>query len=295
MSSTRLRKPASSAASSVRWLRSTAPVGAAIVDQVGLEPEDRLDPVLAAGLVVLDRAVHDAVVGEPERRHAELRRALGHRLDLAGAVEQRVLAVDVQVDCRGAHRAIIATGPDATARVGEGKRATCDDPAGDLAAATRRRRGRGRQTTPRAGSPRRGSRQARAAGAALAALGVELEACLTSPKVRATQTAELAAEPLAVAVEDSEALRGGDFDLATLAAGRGELLLVGHEPDFSRAIQLATGARIEAQEGRSRGAGRSDAEAADEACRDPAARGRLASNPATCRRHSSLVSGTYFR
>ena len=49
-------------------------LGAAVVDQVGLEPEDRLDPVLATGLVVLDRAVHHPVVGEPERRHPELGR-----------------------------------------------------------------------------------------------------------------------------------------------------------------------------------------------------------------------------
>jgi phosphohistidine phosphatase len=34
-----------------------------------------------------------------------------------------------------------------------------------------------------------------------------------------------------------------------LAAGRGDVLLVGHEPDFSRAIQLATGARVELKKG----------------------------------------------
>ena len=51
-----------------------AALGAAVVDQVGLEPEDRLDPVVAARLVVLDRAVHDPVVGQAERRHAQLGR-----------------------------------------------------------------------------------------------------------------------------------------------------------------------------------------------------------------------------
>ena len=95
----------------------------------------------------------------------------------------------------------------------------------------------------------KGERQARAAGAALAALGVEIDACLTSPKVRALQTARLACEPLGVEVEVSEALRGGDFDPAELAAGRGEVLLVGHEPDFSRAIQLVTGGRVEMKKG----------------------------------------------
>jgi phosphohistidine phosphatase len=95
----------------------------------------------------------------------------------------------------------------------------------------------------------KGERQARVAGAALAALGVEIECCLSSPKVRAVQTARLACEPLGVEVEVSEALRGGDFDPAELADGRGEVLLVGHEPDFSRALQLATGARLEMKKG----------------------------------------------
>ena len=67
----------------------------AVVDEVGLEADDRLDPVLAAGLVEVDGAVHHAVVGEAQGRLSELRRAGRHRLDLAGAVEQRVLAVGV--------------------------------------------------------------------------------------------------------------------------------------------------------------------------------------------------------
>ena len=108
LSLTRLRNPASVAASRVRWLRSYPALGVAIVDEVGLEADDRLDPVLAAGLVELDGAVHHPVVGEPERRHPELGGAGGHRVDLAGAVEQRVLAVDVQVDDAPAHVPIIA-------------------------------------------------------------------------------------------------------------------------------------------------------------------------------------------
>ena len=86
-------------------------LGPAVVDQVGLEPEDRLHVVLAARLVVLDRAVHHPVVGEPERGHAELGRPGRHRLDLVRAVEQRVLAVDVQVNRAPAHQSIIATAP----------------------------------------------------------------------------------------------------------------------------------------------------------------------------------------
>ena len=75
----------------------------------------------------------------------------------------------------------------------------------------------------------KGERQAHAAGAALAALGVGITACLTSPKVRALDTARLACEALGIEPEVVEALRGGDFDPAELAAGRGEVLLVGHE------------------------------------------------------------------
>ena len=95
----------------------------------------------------------------------------------------------------------------------------------------------------------KGERQARNAGLALARLGVTIDACLASPKVRALATAELACEPLDTTVELTQALRGGDFDPSELAAGRGEVLLVGHEPDFSRAIHLATGARVALKKG----------------------------------------------
>ena len=95
----------------------------------------------------------------------------------------------------------------------------------------------------------KGERQSVAAGRALAGLGVELDACLTSPKLRARETARLACEPLGIDPEEDERLRGGDFDPAELAAGHGSVLLVGHEPDLSRAIQAATGARAELKKG----------------------------------------------
>ena len=44
-------------------------------------------------------------------------------------------------------------------------------------------------------------------------------------------------------------MAGGDFDPHELAAGRGTVILVGHEPDFSRAIQLVTGGRVEMKKG----------------------------------------------
>jgi phosphohistidine phosphatase len=95
----------------------------------------------------------------------------------------------------------------------------------------------------------KGVRQAEAAGRTLAALGVEIDTVISSPKARAEATARVAAEHLGAEVELDDALRGGDFDPAELAAGRSDVLLVGHEPDFSRAIQLATGARIELKKG----------------------------------------------
>jgi phosphohistidine phosphatase len=95
----------------------------------------------------------------------------------------------------------------------------------------------------------KGERQSRAAGAALAALGIRIDACISSPKVRSLATARLACEPLGVEPEVSETLRGGDFEPSALAAGRGTVLLVGHEPDFSRAIQTETGGHVELKKG----------------------------------------------
>ena len=96
---------------------------------------------------------------------------------------------------------------------------------------------------------REGEHQAEAAGVALAALEVGIATCLTSPKVRARDTARIVCRELGAEVEETEALRGGDFDPAELAAGRGNVLLVGHEPDFSRAIRSATGARVKLKKG----------------------------------------------
>ncbi|HEY6638257.1 MAG TPA: histidine phosphatase family protein [Solirubrobacterales bacterium] len=95
----------------------------------------------------------------------------------------------------------------------------------------------------------KGERQSVAAGKALKKLGVELDVCLTSPKVRAKRTAELACEPLGCPVEQDDRLAGGDFDPLELAAGRGEVMLVGHEPDFSSAVAQVTGSRVRFKKG----------------------------------------------
>jgi len=95
----------------------------------------------------------------------------------------------------------------------------------------------------------KGERQARAAGRALVALGAEIDACLTSSKTRAADTARLACEALSLEPETANELRGGPFDSLSLAAGRGNVLLVGHEPDFSGEVARLTGARVKLRKG----------------------------------------------
>ena len=95
----------------------------------------------------------------------------------------------------------------------------------------------------------KGERQSVNAGEALKVLGVELDVCLTSPKVRAHRTATLACEVLGIDVETDDRLAGGDFDPLEVAAGRGEVMLVGHEPDFSQAVALTTGSRVKMKKG----------------------------------------------
>ena len=95
----------------------------------------------------------------------------------------------------------------------------------------------------------RGIRQAGTAGRALARLGAQIDACLTSPKLRAIQTAELACEPLGVAVTIEPALSGEPFDVDDLTAGLGDVLLVGHDPSFSLTLHDLTGAQARMRKG----------------------------------------------
>ncbi len=105
-----------------------------------------------------------------------------------------------------------------------------------------------RELTPK------GERQARTAGSALARAGVEFDACYTSPKVRARDTARLACEQLGVDFEETPPLEDG-FDAADarellLAHDDGaHVLAVGHEPDFSAVVHELTGGRIDFKKG----------------------------------------------
>jgi phosphohistidine phosphatase len=95
----------------------------------------------------------------------------------------------------------------------------------------------------------KGERQARWAGEALKRMGLEIDACLASPKTRAADTAKLACAPLGVEVQLEPKLAGGPFQAEELAAGLGDVLLVGHDPDFSAAIHAMTGAQVRLKKG----------------------------------------------
>ena len=95
----------------------------------------------------------------------------------------------------------------------------------------------------------RGVVQARDAGLALDALGVHIELCLTSPKRRALETAQLACEALGVTPVTEPALSGAPFDALGLAAGLSEVLLVGHDPSFSTTVHDLTGAQARMRKG----------------------------------------------
>jgi phosphohistidine phosphatase len=96
----------------------------------------------------------------------------------------------------------------------------------------------------------KGKGQARAAGRALKTLGVKPAACLTSPKVRSLDTARIACEELGIEPQLEPKLAGGPFDPEALAAGLGDdVLLVGHDPDFSMAVHSLTGAQVRMKKG----------------------------------------------
>jgi phosphohistidine phosphatase len=94
-----------------------------------------------------------------------------------------------------------------------------------------------------------GRRHAEAVGRALARLGVSIDICLTSPKLRAVETAELACEPLGIEIRREPALGGEPFDVHELTAGLGDLLLVGHDPSFSLTLHDLTGAQARMRKG----------------------------------------------
>ena len=63
------------------------------VDHIHLIADDRLDAGLRAQLQQFDGAVHDAVIGEGQGRHAQGHGPLHHGRQLGGPVEEAVVAV----------------------------------------------------------------------------------------------------------------------------------------------------------------------------------------------------------
>ena len=114
------------------------------------------------------------------------------------------------------------------------------------------RHGEAEDGSPDAERPltKKGQRQSRAAGAALKKMGVKPDACLSSPKVRAADTAKLACKELGIEVQLEPKLAGGPFEAEALVAGLGnDVLLVGHDPDFSMAVHSLTGAQARMKKG----------------------------------------------
>lgn len=105
---------------------------------------------------------------------------------------------------------------------------------------------------------KRGVHQAETAGAALARIGVSFKATLSSPKVRARETTELALAKMSdgqsPALELHEPLAGGydarqALDALAGVGGDGPVLLVGHEPDLSGVVGDLTGGRVDLKKG----------------------------------------------
>jgi phosphohistidine phosphatase len=89
----------------------------------------------------------------------------------------------------------------------------------------------------------KGRRQAKRLGDHLASIGFRAEAIITSPKVRAVETAELVADKIEGTVASDDRL-AGPLDLEIVEAILGdagdpdEAMLVGHDPDFSGLLSV---------------------------------------------------------
>ena len=100
----------------------------------------------------------------------------------------------------------------------------------------------------------KGRHQAERLGRFLSGGGFRTDALVTSPKVRAAQTAELVAAEILVPIHVDERL-GGGLDMAELeailrdAGNPSRPVLVGHDPDFSWLATWLTGADVTLKKG----------------------------------------------
>lgn len=112
---------------------------------------------------------------------------------------------------------------------------------------------------------KKGRKQLASVAASLQALNVRPARILTSPLPRAAETAQILADVLAGESAPTPALAPG-FGVDTLEGlvqghGEGDLMLVGHEPDFSEVIGALTGASVRLAKA---GVARVDLEQADD-------------------------------
>ncbi|HEY3164044.1 MAG TPA: histidine phosphatase family protein [Candidatus Limnocylindrales bacterium] len=93
----------------------------------------------------------------------------------------------------------------------------------------------------------KGERQAERLGAFLAEVAFRPDAMISSPKLRARQTADIVAGAIGIAVREDERLASGfdpeTVDAILVDAGRPQRpVLVGHDPDFSQVLGWLAGA-----------------------------------------------------
>jgi phosphohistidine phosphatase len=100
-----------------------------------------------------------------------------------------------------------------------------------------------------------GTQQAENAAKWLKAHGIKVEAVVSSPLVRARQTAEPVARELKVPICTDARLAGGRLTLSALTGivrdmgDPASILLVGHEPDMSLTVEELTGGRVDFKKG----------------------------------------------
>ena len=100
----------------------------------------------------------------------------------------------------------------------------------------------------------RGEEQSRVAGRALAKLGVTFQLVVTSPRIRALDTARLACLQLGCDFVVDAALSSGfelddALELARAAGEDKRVLFVGHNPDFEQVVHDLTGASVDLKKG----------------------------------------------
>lgn len=99
----------------------------------------------------------------------------------------------------------------------------------------------------------RGRRRTQTAARAMKRLGVAPRQVISSPRVRARQTAEILAEGLVVPLDIHEELDFGfNVRIAEALARRtlpDDVMLVGHNPSFEEVVMTITGANVRVKKG----------------------------------------------